>query len=82
MKIFLAFSSKYLCEAGFFGMARLKTKTRNTLDVTNSLHLDLTTSVEPRIDKIVKTKTKTLTLSLIFTIIKLILYGNIGIPVM
>ncbi|XP_060870180.1 zinc finger MYM-type protein 6-like [Metopolophium dirhodum] len=56
MKILLPFSSTYLCEAGFSGMTHIKTKTRNRLDATHSLRVALTTTVEPRFDKIVKTK--------------------------
>lgn len=56
MKIRLPFSSTYLCEARFSGMAHIKTKTRNNLNVAHSLRVALTTSVEPRFDKIIKTK--------------------------
>jgi len=45
-----------MCEVEFSGMNHIKTKTKNKLDVTNILLLALTTSVEPRIDKIVETK--------------------------
>lgn len=56
MKILLPFSSTYLCEAGFSGMTHIKTKSRNNLDVAHALRVALTSSVEPRLDKIVKTK--------------------------
>jgi hypothetical protein len=56
MKIVLPFFSTYLCEAGSSGMTHIKTKTRNMLDITISLCLALTTAVEPRIEKIIKTK--------------------------
>jgi len=56
IEILLPFLSIYLCEAGFAGMTYIKTKTRNKLDVAHALRVALTSSVEPRLDKIVKTK--------------------------
>ncbi|XP_053117964.1 zinc finger MYM-type protein 6-like [Hemicordylus capensis] len=55
MKILLPFSSTYLCEVGFSSMSLIKTKTRNRLEITNSLRLALT-KIAPRIERLVKTR--------------------------
>ncbi|CAK1592459.1 unnamed protein product [Parnassius mnemosyne] len=53
LKLFLPFSSTYLCEKAFSAVVVIKTKYRNKLDITSDLRCALS-SIQPRIENIVK----------------------------
>ena len=55
LSVVLPFSTTYLCNNGFSAMTAFETKYRNRLCAQNNLRLALTT-LEPRIDKIMRTK--------------------------
>ncbi|XP_039764267.1 zinc finger BED domain-containing protein 5-like [Pararge aegeria] len=53
LKLFLPFSSTYLCEKAFSTVVVIKTKYRSKLDIASDLRCALS-SIEPRIGKLVK----------------------------
>jgi len=53
LKKLIPFSTTYLCEAGFSTMTTIKTKSRNRLDISPTMRISLSKSIEPRIDKII-----------------------------
>ncbi|CAK1600400.1 unnamed protein product [Parnassius mnemosyne] len=53
LKLFLPFSSTYLCEKALSAVVVIKTKYRNKLDITSDLRCTLS-SIQPRIENIVK----------------------------
>lgn len=53
LKKLILFSTTYLCEAGFSTMTTIKTKSRNRLDISPTMRISLSKSVDPRIDKII-----------------------------
>ncbi|CAG5052364.1 unnamed protein product [Parnassius apollo] len=54
LKLFLPFSSTYLCEKAFSAVVAIKTKYRSKLDIASDLRCALS-STEPRIGNLVKT---------------------------
>lgn len=53
LKLFLPFSSTYLCEKAFSAVVAIKTKYRSKLDIASDLRCALS-SIEPRIGNLVK----------------------------
>jgi len=55
LKTLLPFPTSYLCESGFSVMAATKTKSRNRLDVRDTLRVSLSTII-PRWERLVAAK--------------------------
>lgn len=50
----IPFSTTYLCKTGFLTISIIKNKLRNRFDISLTMRISLTKSIEPNIEKISK----------------------------